>query len=781
MRNILVFIYKNWPLVVIFILLFIFGLPFFRYGKIPFPGDLLVGAYYPWFDYKWGYITGVPVKNPLISDVFSQFVPWKYYAITALKQFEIPLWDWSIFNGMPFMATLHTGVFYPLNFIYFLTSNFWMAHALFLLIQPLLAFLFSYWLFIHWSRSKYISTLAATTFAFSGFMMVWFEWGNIGHTLLWLPLLFLVTDFFFLDKLKWNIFISIIILILSISFTAGHIQTFFYTFLFWSLYFLFKAFNTNVNCKKNLLVLGIILASFFSLNIFQIIPFIDLTFNSIRVQENYISSHNYGLYPFKQWLVIWAPDSWGNPTTYNYAGFWNYQEFVPFLGSIVWLIILGLLTHYFYNRFFKKKYFYPPLLFFFVSLLSIFLMINPLSGKIIYQLKIPLLSTSSASRLTSLLSFIVPSILVLSFRNRKSIAYRLKYILIISFFWLFFIFIIDFFKYRGILLWSVPNTVFLRNQILPLGLSILFIGFLLFYLYLSSILPQRIYFFVVKTGLILIFLAQVFDLLRFGLKYNPFVDQKLIFPKTPIIEYLEKHKNEGRIITYNSDPLLPHNVAVMYGLSYVDGYHPLVPTRQSSFINLVNNNKFEPSDRYGKINNVHNPYLKYAALKYLLILKRTKKDKYSPNGIIKINSPFYKKVFEDKTTVILKNTTTYPFAFIYNYNKDIKPNKTIGKIISYKQGINSIKITYKSSIPAHLFLSHAYSPYWKAILDKDKKLKITKIKYIFMSISVPPGTHTVNIEYLPLIPVLTYLDILLGSVIIANIIYGFIKQSKSKL
>jgi len=61
----------------VFVTLFLFKETFIK-GFVPVPADTLVGSYFPWLDYKWGFTVGVPVKNPPISDVFSQFFIWKH-------------------------------------------------------------------------------------------------------------------------------------------------------------------------------------------------------------------------------------------------------------------------------------------------------------------------------------------------------------------------------------------------------------------------------------------------------------------------------------------------------------------------------------------------------------------------------------------------------------------------------------------------------------------------------------------------------------------------------
>ena len=91
------FFVKFWPLAAIFIIVAIFFYPVWLQNKIPLPADFVIGTYYPWLDYKWGgYGAGVPVKNPITTDVVSFIFPMQMLSIDLLKQGIIPLWNENI-------------------------------------------------------------------------------------------------------------------------------------------------------------------------------------------------------------------------------------------------------------------------------------------------------------------------------------------------------------------------------------------------------------------------------------------------------------------------------------------------------------------------------------------------------------------------------------------------------------------------------------------------------------------------------------------------------------
>jgi hypothetical protein len=84
------FLLKSWPFFVITLVVVLFFWKVFLLGQAPIPGDLIVGAYYPWLDYKWGYEVGVPIKNAVTSDVVSIIYPLRSLAVDLFKQGHLP-------------------------------------------------------------------------------------------------------------------------------------------------------------------------------------------------------------------------------------------------------------------------------------------------------------------------------------------------------------------------------------------------------------------------------------------------------------------------------------------------------------------------------------------------------------------------------------------------------------------------------------------------------------------------------------------------------------------
>jgi len=53
------------------------------------------------------------VRNPLLSDPFYTFYPWRWFFTTSLRQGIYPLWNPSVFSGHPVMGDATAQTFYP--------------------------------------------------------------------------------------------------------------------------------------------------------------------------------------------------------------------------------------------------------------------------------------------------------------------------------------------------------------------------------------------------------------------------------------------------------------------------------------------------------------------------------------------------------------------------------------------------------------------------------------------------------------------------------------------
>ena len=265
----------------IFILVsLIFFYPIFK-GKIPFPGDLLMGEYAPYNSYPFlGYAPGGYPNKGQDFDVIRLLYPEKEFSIRSFRNFELPFWNPYNFSGNPHIASLQSGSFYPLNiiFIFFPLITAW---TIFIILQPILTSIFSFLFARELKLSIKSSIFTALVFTFSSYSVVWMEYGNIGHSIAWMPF----AMWLILKNLKKpSIFKSIAIsLSLTFAILAGYIQTAFYVFVFLLGFVIFHIlfFNKENRLRKlsafcPIFILPILLSAA------QLFPMLELFFQSAR-------------------------------------------------------------------------------------------------------------------------------------------------------------------------------------------------------------------------------------------------------------------------------------------------------------------------------------------------------------------------------------------------------------------------------------------------------------------------------------------------------------------
>lgn len=719
---------KIFPIIFIFLITCLFFYQTVQKGLIPFPGDMLVGAYYPWLDYKWeGLTTNVPIKNPLISDVFSQIYLWKNLIIESIHSNNIPLWNQFSYSGYPLLANFQSGFLNPFNLLILIFGkiNGWTSMIFcqyFLSTVTMFLFL----------KEKYKNNLSniigAISYGFCGFATVWSQYTSAGFAMIWLPLIFLnIEHFFKTQKIKYLLFLSPLYFLLM---TTGHFQSLIYGCLFSGFYFLWKLFHQKENFKKPILFYSISVIFGLAFMTIQLFPTLELSKNSIRFSENYISDYNYGLLSLDKIVTFFAPDYFGNPTTFNYRGGFNYFETVIYVGI---LAVFGLIFSI-YN--FKKL---KDEKFFLISALLIMLLVfNTFFGKIIYIAKFPGLSTSAAGRIILIFSFCL-AVLIANFIEKISI-HNVKNT--IRYYWgyllfLFLITVFTFICYKNSSYSSLQKDYFvsLRNLFLPIVFSCT-IAFIL--AFIKNLNLKRI----------LILFVVIFDLFRFGWKFTPFTNKEYLYPKTDITTFLQNQTGLFRI-EKEKGPLLTSSTWMAYNLSSTSGYDPMALYSYSYFYDeFLNKSKTPGVSRYSEIDKYDAQNLGETNVKYLLALKYQKDgdtDKIYPDGDHlnqNINLKDWKKVHEYGSVVVLENQKFKPRIEIKNQNNQ-------GSIENINYFAN--KISFKANTTEEnsiLILRDTWYPGWHAFVN-DTEVPINKYLNIYRQINIHKGESSIKFVYQP--------------------------------
>jgi len=306
---------RYFPLIIlVFVVVIVFRNFFFK-GLIPIPGDLLIGAYYPWLDYKWGFPIGVPVKNPLPSDVISLLYPWRVLGMEIVKGGSIPLWDPSILLGTPLLANFQAGLLNPFNVLFLVFSSSY-AWGIQVILQPVLIALATFLFLRNLKLQKLAAVFGGLSFAFSGFSIVWMEYNTIGFALAYFPLALLLIDKLIKDRKV--IYAFLLGLALALQIFSGYPQITIYTVIFSSLYFMYRIFgNSERRLVKILLFFGGT-ASAVLFAAVQLIPSYELLQLSIRSIDDTAANAGIQFLPLTHLITLFIPDFFGNPVTANY-------------------------------------------------------------------------------------------------------------------------------------------------------------------------------------------------------------------------------------------------------------------------------------------------------------------------------------------------------------------------------------------------------------------------------------------------------------------------------
>ncbi len=733
---------KHSAVIVLIFFICIFYSPFLLYSKVPIPSDTIVGLYSPYRDfYSKDYPNGIPFKNFLITDPVRQTYVWKELAVSLYKKAQIPSWNPYEMTGKPLAGNFQSGAFYPLNII-LLFGRFDFFWSLFIISQTLLFSLFTYFYLRSLKISGSSSLLGSTAAAFSGFSISWLEWGNVLHTVLWLPLILLSIDKLVSKGGNRNYIVILSISVIS-SMLAGHLQFFFYVILTAIAYFILRWFENGKKGMNILKLLGVLSISFLVGSV-QLLPALQFISHSARSIDQNFQDISGWFIPWQNLIQFVAPDFFGNPATLNYFGEWNYAEFVGYIG-------IASLCFVFYS-FLKRS---STVVFFgAVSVSSLLFALPTGISSIPYVLNIPLLSSAQPTRLIFLVSF---SMIILSsigfeyfVHSKQKLSFKNVFpVLLVGVIFMALWIISQF----GTVLFKDPGeaSIAKRNLIFP---SIIFSACLAGILLLLNVNKDRVR----KAVFILLIFISFFDLLRFSQKFTPFSEASYLYPQTKIINFLQSRDGVFRIASLDRRILAP-NFSTHYKLQSIEGYDPLYLKSYAEFIVSLERGNGDLSQPYG-FNRIITPHnynsvlFDFLNVKYVLAYENLPSDKFRfiyEEGATKVyeNKSYFERAFFVENIVVpnsmekLFNVDLHKTAVVDGFYGGSEFSKGEATIISYSE--NEIIIKTKNNGDGFLVISDAYYPTWKARID-GVAAEIHKTNHAFRGIAIPKGEHVVIMQ-----------------------------------
>jgi hypothetical protein len=704
---------KGWPFLVILLVVSVFFWKVFIFGQAPIPGDFIVGTYFPWLDYKWGYQVGVPVKNPITSDVVSIVYPLRSYAVDIIKTGRLPLWNPGMFGGTPLFADFQVGVLSPTMIFYFILPKIW-AWTTQVMLQPFLAATFMYLLLRNFGLKKIESTFGGIFYAFAGFNMIWMEWNNSTLVAAFIPLLILLVDKFIkTGDIYWGIALSVGI---CLQIFAGYPQLVVYTLITVLIFVIFRWKQITKNkfiLLISFLILGILLSSIL------LVPAVEFILNSQRKYE--VLAKDLIFLPWQNLITFLAPDYFGNPATINYSGVGNYTLNAGFSGAVVLVLaIVGLVNSW---RRSETKFFFT------LFILSLLFSLPTPIAKLIFYSNIPLISASSMTRILILANLSLAALAAYGISGWIEKVKLKSMVLVLAPLLILLVVAVATFYF------GVDKAVALRNLVLP----IFFAGTAAIAIYIGKNYYKKINSFFVLSVCVL----AIFELFRYGWKYTPFSSPSLVFPLTPILSFF---KSDNSVYRVSPGDVIPMNMWIPYNLEAFSGYDATYPVWNARFNNIISGG--DPSNAdfgyYSAFYQYDSPWFDLLNNKYLLV--NVKENLFNQVG----KNAKFEKVFQDKSVAIFKNNKVLPRSFFIS-EWEVADEANLPAVLLDPDISSGKKIIVDQSTTkdGFLFISDSWFPGWKAKVDGEEA-PVYRADYAFRAVPVSKGYHKVEFSYDPI-------------------------------
>jgi uncharacterized membrane protein YfhO len=449
--------------------------------------------------------------------------------------------------------------------------------------------------------------------------------------------------------------------------------------------------------------------------------------------------------PVAKLITAVVPDYFGNHVTANYWGPQDYTSNTIFVGMIGF--ILSSIA------FLKSK---SNAFYFFVSIALFGLVMSLPSGLslLLWRSGVMGFNAASAHRAIIMWSLGVSGLSALGFDtllSQKVLFVKLSKVAVIFSSVLSIVLLVVLFHFK---IQHDPHyEIALRNIVLPYGV------FILFWVGLIAFSRKKISSLVFSS---FVFVLLIFEVFYFGWKFTPFSSRSFVYPETEIT----KHLQESDVWKTTGNTVIPVNFRMSYGISALEGYDAVYPTRAAQYIASLNalTNTSRVSGRYALVDDTQSKLVSLASVNTIITLTP---ENFEPER--------YEKIITENKTTLLRETLALPPAYFVTeaiskpgsdviatlYQESFDPKKSVviegdmisencrgGSVLDQKTIFGERTLSVQSDGACPLVVTDAYYPGWKALID-GKETKIYIANYLFRAVQVPEGKHTVTFIYRP--------------------------------
>ena len=324
-------------------------LPFLLFGAVSLGGKTMLPVdnlfqWAPWSDAAQQFDAVIPHNN-LLTDLIIENYAWKQFAVSSLRQGEIPLWNPHLFAGAPFLATGQHSMLYPFSWLFFFLSPA-KAYGWYTVIQLWLAAVSMYVFARTLGMRRGSGALAGLIYQGSGFLIVSAAvFPMIIGAAVWLPLLLACIEKIVNTSERRTgttmLWVGLGAVVLGLQILAGHIEITYYTLLIMAAFALWRLGVMAITVRRTsgaksisalfkpaawllaLVGMGMMLGAL------QLIPFYEVGQSNFREGSATFAEVRSWAFPLRRVATLAVPNFFGNPAHHSYVDAFTWET-VPF-------------------------------------------------------------------------------------------------------------------------------------------------------------------------------------------------------------------------------------------------------------------------------------------------------------------------------------------------------------------------------------------------------------------------------------------------------------------
>jgi hypothetical protein len=697
------------------------------------------------------------------TDISHQFMYWRDFGFSQLKNGNLALWNPHIFSGAPFFGGFQSALLYPPNLLFLMLP---LSKAINVSIVLHVVFI-GFFMYL-WTGARGLHPLAAlfssVLVMFSGPYFLHIYAGHLSNlcAMAWAPLILLCLDRIFERfSIGW---LLMGVLAVTMLILAGHPQYVYYTAITCFIYTALCLLQSSRRVRT-MMSLALICLGSFMISAVQIFSGFDAASESIRSSGLSYSFTKMFSFPPENILTLLTPYFFGDMVSMPYWGhcyLWEMSLFISMTGlalavngafygksstrrfSIVMILILLILALGGHVPLFKVLYQWLPG---FSSFRGTSKFIFPLSIFLIMLAGIgldELIRNKRQGYATVLIVFTIGIILagcyfLMAFPSDGSVAWE---------FWKKMMQLMNETKESYLPDRLYRDANFIRESIVFSSKS--FMAAAVTCLILSLLLFMARYF---KISVYLIFLLGFLEIYMFAIHYTPAFDiRQASKVSDSVSRFIKKHPGDYRILN-----LPDHNSSMSIDAQDLWGYDPGVLLRYAQFMYFTQGLNQDQATQYLVFQKNHR-LLKMLRCRYIFFAREgqiTAEEIKDPMERIQLISHWRIMKQRDEIFKEMEKSSFDPEkTVILEESPDIKSfaGEIAGNCRIEDSSVNHLVIKGKLEHPALLLITDSYSRGWKAVPLKGSTqaaYQVMPANYTLMAIPLSAGVHHLRLEYLP--------------------------------